>query len=49
MLQRFQCPECPLSEAAPSRFRWWEWPYALLLRRPYRCSHCGNRFWDFML
>jgi hypothetical protein len=39
-----RCPHCPYAFVAPARFRWYEWPMALVLRRPYRCQTCQNRY-----
>jgi hypothetical protein len=43
------CPACVCSRANRAAFRWYELPLALLLIRPYRCTHCNTRFRRFGL
>lgn len=39
-----RCPTCPYTFVRPSRYRIREWPLMLVLRRPYRCGCCKERF-----
>ena len=44
----FRCQNCQNMGYKVSRFRWFEFPMALLLLRPFRCSHCSRRFFGFV-
>ena len=39
------CPNCTSTEVNDSRVRFYEFPFSLLCRKPYRCAKCKHRFW----
>lgn len=42
------CRSCSTQKLVQSRYRWYEWPMALLLLRPYKCPHCFGRTIRFL-
>ncbi|MGJ5817324.1 hypothetical protein [Paludibaculum fermentans] len=43
-----QCPKCTSRAIRPSNYKTgWERLLALVYRHPFRCKHCGHRFFEF--
>lgn len=43
-----QCPKCSSHAVRPSNYKSrFERILALLFRHPFRCKHCGHRFFEF--
>jgi hypothetical protein len=43
-----RCLFCLGHSLRTSRYRWYEWPLAMLLLRPLRCADCGRRSVGFL-